>query len=106
MSRDADVAADLEARMHARSVPIPEDLVGGASVYRLGRMVRLKRKGSPYIRAAIGRAVVPIDAERRLIHYGCRCRKELESSITSQVMSALEHGYTFCPNRGGGARKQ
>lgn len=103
MSRAADVTADLEARMRARSVPIPEDLVGGVGVYRLGRMVRNKRKGSTYIPAATARAVVPVDVDTRLIHYGCRCNKE-DAAYCLSVMKALDNGYSFCRNRGGSKR--
>lgn len=105
MSKDADVTADLEARMRARSVPIPEDLVGGVVVYRLGYMCRLKRKGAAYIRAATGRAVVPYDITARTIHHGCRCNKEGVQTLSS-VMKLLENGYTFCRNRGAAGNKR
>lgn len=100
MSRDADVTADLEARMRARQVPIPVHTVGGVEVFMLGRMVRLQRKGSAYLPAAKARAVVPVDVEQRLIHHGCGCNKE-NPQHSASVIQGLENGYTFCRNRGG-----
>jgi hypothetical protein len=106
MSRDAEVTMDLELRMLARHVPVPEDVIAGVKVWRLGRMVRLQRKGSVYIPAARARAMVPVNLDDRIYHHGCSCHKNDPTMLRLAVIDAIERGFASCKLRGAARIKQ